>query len=241
MNSCIDAVAMKAQFDSDGFVVVPDFLSGEEVAAMVAVIDGHYGPIRADYGSAANAKGSAFERYATEVIPWDPVGEREPLFVQLLVNPKLDAVTAACLGDGYSGDQSLVMLSPPGGKGQAWHQDCPVAEPGYFNVNRLIYVEDVTPDNGSIVIVPKSHRMGLIPEGGPQESIPGEVSLLPKAGTLVLLNGLVYHRVTPNRSDAPRTSVNFRAYAKGVPTDVCMVGVFRNGAFDFRANAPVKS
>jgi len=237
MEAEVYLAGLREQFDTEGFVVFPDFLSESEIGSLRKEVNVHYGSLRE---ASVSSKGAAFEKFATEVIPWDPVGERNAAFVDLLGNASLDRVTEACIGAGYAGTQSLVMLSPPGGKGQAWHQDCPIGQIGHFNVNRLIYIDDVTLDNGAIVLVPGSHRMGVIPKGGPQESFDGEVILTPRAGTLVLLNGLIYHRVTPNHSASPRTSVNFRAFAAGIPTDVCNIGVYRNGAFDFRTNTQVK-
>jgi hypothetical protein len=57
--------------------------------------------------------------------------------------------------------------------------------------------------------------------------------LTPRAGTLVLLHGHVYHRVTPNLTDKPRNSVNFRALPAGVPDWVTCVAVYRNGRTRF--------
>jgi hypothetical protein len=43
----------------------------------------------------------------------------------------------------------------------------------------------------------ESHKLGRILLGGHQDPIEGEVILTPTAGTLVLLSGHVFHRVTP--------------------------------------------
>jgi hypothetical protein len=75
--------------------------------------------------------------------------------------------------------------------------------------------------------------MGRIPPGGHQEPIAGERALEPRAGTLVLLHGHVYHRVTPNLNQKPRTSINFRAYPAGTTTAVTCIGVYRNGDVNF--------
>jgi ectoine hydroxylase-related dioxygenase (phytanoyl-CoA dioxygenase family) len=125
------------------------------------------------------------------------------------------------------------MFSVGGGRGQAWHQDCPSGESTGFNLNRLIYPEDVTLEDGGIVAVPGSHKLGRIPPGGHQDPMSGEVLLTPAAGTLILLHGHVYHRVTPNLNQRPRLSVNFRAFPVGVSADVTCVGVYRNGTVNF--------
>ena len=104
-----------------------------------------------------------------------------------------------------------------------------------FNLNRLFYLQDTEVDDGAVVVVPGSHRMGRISPGAPQAPIPGEVMLTPRAGTLVLLHGHIYHRVTPNVSLRPRVSVNLRAYPADVPREITRIGLYRNAAYDFLA------
>ncbi|HEY3328503.1 MAG TPA: phytanoyl-CoA dioxygenase family protein [Capsulimonadaceae bacterium] len=237
MNSSNNLSDIAARFEADGFVVLEGFFSGIEVTAMNNEIEKHYAPILAKQDEAVNQKGDAFRQFNTEVIPWDPCGEGNAVFAAVRDDSRLRDATAACIQPDFNASGSLVMLSVGGGKGQAWHQDCPAVDSTQFNLNRLIYTQDIAAESGAIVLVPGSHRAGAIPPGGSQDPLPGEVMLTPKAGTLVLMNGHVYHRVTPNTTSNPRLSVNFRAYGKGVSPDVCNIGVFRNGAFDFAKNA----
>ena len=185
------------------------------------------------------SSGGATKQFECDVISWGPCAEGVESFLALRDSPALAEATRACIGDGFAGDASMVMWAAPGGRGQSWHQDCPPQQSGQFNLNRLFYTETVALEDGAIVVVPGSHRHGLIPPGGHQDPLPGEVVLTPTAGTLVLLHGHVYHRVTPNLSGKPRISVNFRAFAKGVSPDVCEIGVYRNGAINFRTGQMV--
>ena len=181
-------------------------------------------------------------KFECDVIAWDPVHANDAAFVVLHRHPALAAVTEALLGPAFTAPSSLVMFLIAGGRGQAWHQDCPPEHVAAFNLNRLVYPDDVTADDGAVVVVPGSHRRGRIPPGGHQEPIAGEVPLTPRAGTLVLLHGHVYHRVMANRTPRPRRSINFRAYAAGVPRSVNCIGIYRNGEIDFceksRRHAP---
>ena len=151
-----------------------------------------------------------------DVITWDPLGEEVEPFQVLAADPRLATLTRELIGE-FSAPGSLAMWSVGGGKGQAWHQDCPPDDPSQFNLNRLFYLQDTEVDDGAVVVVPGSHRMGRISPGAPQAPIPGEVMLTPRAGTLVLLHGHLYHRVTPNVSLRPRASVNLRAYPAMCP------------------------
>lgn len=229
------------EFTRNGFVVFPDFLSQRELDEINRELHAHYKDVGIDSNAPAFRNRRAnLSKYECDVISWNPVGEGNQVFIDLMNHPRLIEVTEDCIGMGFQATASLVMLSIIQGKGQAWHQDCPCKDPSKFNLNRLFYTEDVTEENGAVVVVPGSHKRGLIPEGGHQESMEGELALTPGAGTLVLLSGLCYHRVTPNRTQRPRISVNFRAYSKDTPPAICGVGVYRNGAYDFRRGQPVE-
>jgi ectoine hydroxylase-related dioxygenase (phytanoyl-CoA dioxygenase family) len=89
-------------------------------------------------------------------------------FVALNEMRELAEVTEALLDPEYSTNPNgLVMYSVGGGRGQAWHQDCPPGGPESkeFNLNRLIYTDDVALADGAIVFVPGSHRMRSHPIG----------------------------------------------------------------------------
>lgn len=219
-------------FESNGILVVPDFVSSELLERLNAEISDHYTPIVGDPQRVAAAS-TAKQGFDVDVISWDPLSEGSEAFAEFAEDPRLKTLTSAVIGSGYSAPRSLVMWSVGGGSGQAWHQDCPPDDPRAFNVNRLLYVQDTKMEDGAIVIVPGSHRSGRIPPGGSQDPIEGEVALTPAAGTLVLLHGHVFHRVTPNRSGKPRVSVNLRAYPAGITDQVNRIGVYRNGAYDF--------
>lgn len=231
----LDRSGLLEEFDRLGLLVFPGFFSTHELLAARKAMDAHYAPLH------HNALLRAKERlekehlkdHACDVIPWDPVGEGNAPMRDLHDHHALAALTQAILGSGFTSLSSLVMFSIGGGRGQAWHQDCPSDARHVFNLNRLIYPDDVSLEDGAIIAVPGSHRRGRIPPGGPQESMEGELVLTPRAGTLILLHGHVYHRVTPNLNQKPRTSINFRAFPAGVSSDVTCIGVFRDGTVNF--------
>lgn len=225
---------IRREFERWGVVVFPRFFAEEELLSARKAMDEYFAPLQARAMSLTSAHhGEAEKSFACDVIPWDPLKEKHPVFRNLHNHPALVEVTEAMLGAGFTAPGSLVMFSVGGGRGQAWHQDCPVEATRDFNLNRLIYTGDVSVEDGAIVVVPGSHRMGRIPPGGHQDPMDGEVVLTPKAGTLVFLHGHVYHRVTPNLNRKPRVSVNFRAFCAGTSPDVTCIGVYRNGTVNF--------
>lgn len=219
----------RQEFEESGYLLIEDFLTSEECRRLKDALDAKYAEWR-DEARQVHALGDAF---ACDVLAWDPVLEGHPVFTDFASHAGLAEITRVVLGDDFGTQTSLVMFSIPGGRGQAWHQDCPPEETGLFNLNRLLYPEDATLERGAIVIVPGSHRFGPIPPGEHQESLDGELVLTPRAGTLILLHGHVYHRVTPNLTDLPRNSVNFRALPPGVPDWVTCIAVYRDGRARF--------
>ncbi|WP_404425406.1 phytanoyl-CoA dioxygenase family protein [Nibricoccus sp. IMCC34717] len=228
-----DLARLQAEFDATGCLVLPGFLAPHELQPIQAELDAYYAPIEKQaLALSAGHKGET-AKFACDVVPWDPVKDGNTTLTQLWHHDRLATVTECVLGPGFLAPSSLVMFSVGGGRGQAWHQDCPSDASADFNLNRLFYTEDVSLEEGAIVVVPGSHRWGRIPPGGHQDPMVGEIALTPRAGTLVLLHGHVYHRVTPNLTPKRRISVNYRAYPAGVSPDVNCIGVYRNGTVNF--------
>ncbi len=226
---------LRKRFDRDGAVVLPDFLTEAEMQPLRRELDAHYASLAEKAATSHNGTG-ILARFECDVMVWAPLAEGNAAFIALNEMPKLAQVTQTLLDEGFNTNpKGLVMYSVGGGRGQAWHQDCPPGGPESkeFNLNRLIYTEDVTLADGAIVFVPGSHRRGRIPSGGHQDPIEGEITLEPHKGTLVLLHGHVYHRVTPNLNMKPRTSINLRAYPSGIDASVTCIGVYRNGDVNF--------
>ena len=231
----VSEAELRQRFDRDGVVVMPGFLSEPQILPLRRELEAHYAPLAATAATSHNGAG-VLAKFECDVMVWAPLSEGNAAFVALSEMRILAEVTEVLLGTGYNTNpQGLVMYSVGGGRGQAWHQDCPPGGPEgrEFNLNRLIYTDDVTLDDGAIVVVPGSHRFGRIPSGGHQEPIEGEITLEPRAGTVIFLHGHVYHRVTPNLNSKPRTSINLRAYPAGTDPAVNCVGIYRNGDVNF--------
>src|SRR6185503_11834380 len=195
----------RSAFLRDGVVIIEDFFSSSELADVNAEMDRHYAAKDRHHKHKEN-----FHDFSCDIIGWSPIEENNEAFLRLQNSEKLIRATRAALGGDFVRMNSLVMFCRPRGMGQAWHQDCQGGDPGNYNLNRLIYARDVRPEAGSVVCVPGSHVGPELPPGEKQEDLPGQLVLSPKAGTLVLLHGRCYHRVTPNKLNEPRVSVNFR-------------------------------
>jgi hypothetical protein len=220
--------ALSEQFWEDGYLVIEDFFSQEVMTQCQETIMEHYG-LTPEFTHDENFIKAA----KTEVIPWFPQREGVALFDSLEASTDFQIVTKALLKAQWQAQYCMVMFSKKGTSGQAWHQDCPPEDPSRFNLNRLVYTMDVTPDTGGeVYILPKSHKWGALTKGDVFEDFPDQVKLTPRKGTLVLLHGHCWHRIGSIKGEY-RVSTNFRAAPKGVPDDITDICVYRNMRYQF--------
>ena len=223
------------QFERDGFLVLEGFLPARQMDLLQALSLDHFGD-DPDFEHNEEFLGKS----RTDVIPWFPQNEGVRAFDAIDADPRLDALTRAVLGEGRRNLYCMVMFSKARSQGQAWHQDCPPDNERSFNLNRLVYTRDITDETGGeVVVVPGSHRRGLLPAGDPLGEFEDQLVLRPKKGTLLLLHGHAWHRVLPVK-DAPRISINYRAATAGTPDDVTDVCVYRNMRYRFSTSEVIE-
>ena len=180
------------------------------------------------------------EKSNTDVIPWFPQQEGHSEFDVAQNDPFLLSLTEAILGRNWSSLYSMVMYSKAGSNGQAWHQDCPPEDKSQFNLNRLVYTMDVNEYiGGQVVVVPGSHKRGAISVGDINESLTDEIILSPQKGSLILIHGHLWHRVTPIIGDY-RVSTNYRCCPENTPHSITDTCVYRNMRYQFSTSRVIE-
>ncbi|MDH3338845.1 MAG: phytanoyl-CoA dioxygenase family protein [Gammaproteobacteria bacterium] len=224
-----------ARFERDGYIVIEDFCDSELMDGLDQLIRSHFGE-NPDFLHSDEF----LDKAKTDVIPWFPQNEGVDTFDVIDADSRLGELSDAILGDNWTSQYCMVMFSKKGTSGQAWHQDCAPDDPKVFNLNRLVYTSDITDEiGGQTVVVPGSHRRGLIPAGDPVGEFDGQVVLRPKQGTLVLLHGHTWHRVLPIKG-AYRFSTNYRAAPVGTPDNITDVCVYRNMRYQFSTSRVIE-
>ena len=176
----------------------------------------------------------------TDVIPWFPQMEGKTQFDVVEHDQRLNALTQAILGNGWSSLYSMVMFSKKGSQGQSWHQDCPPEDKSQFNLNRLVYTMDIDDSiGGKTLVVPGTHKSGVISVGDGNEDLPEQHVLSPKKGTLVLLHGHTWHRVLPVKGKY-RVSTNYRCCPANTPSNITDICVYRNMRYNFPTSAVIE-
>ena len=226
---------LAARFREEGYLVIESFFDSALMDALDRIIRNHYGESPEFWHD-----DEFLEKSQTEVVPWFPQNEGVDAFDAIDDDPAFQALTRAVLGDGWERQYCMVMFSKQGTVGQAWHQDCPPDDSRVFNLNRLVYTSDITDEiGGQTVVVPGSHKRGILPVGDPLGEFEEQVVLRPKKGTLVLVHGHTWHRVLPIKGRY-RFSTNYRAAPAGVPDDVTDVCVYRNMRYQFSTSEVVE-
>lgn len=234
---------MKPEFWEQGYLVLENFFDEALMDSMDANIRAYFGDDPQFWHEEEFLKKSK-----TEVIPWFPQNpelneydaQSAAPFDQLETDDRMARLTHALLGDDWSALYCMVMFSRKGTSGQSWHQDCSPDIPSQHNLNRLVYTRDLSTEvGGQTVVMPGSHRMGILPVGDPHEDLAGQVVLNPKKGTLLLLHGHTWHRVLPVTGGS-RFSTNYRACPAGTPADITDICVYRNMRYSFASNSVIE-
>ncbi len=223
------------QFWTQGYVVIEDFFGAELMDYYNQIILDHFG-LEPEFFH----NDEFLEKAATEVIPWFPQQEGVRAFDMVESDPNLKELTQNILGDDWQSLYCMIMFSKQGTKGQAWHQDCAPEDARKFNMNRLVYTSDITPEiGGQTVIIPGSHRRGELTIGDVNEDFRDQVVLTPKKGTVVFLHGHTWHRVLPVAGEY-RVSTNYRSMPAGTPENITDICVYRNMRYKFETNEIVE-
>ncbi|SHG87410.1 phytanoyl-CoA dioxygenase family protein [Ferrimonas marina] len=230
----MDYHALAKRFWQQGYLVIENFFDPQLMARYDSAIQTHF-----NAGPEVLFNQEFLDKSDVEVVPWFPLREGQELFDEVGQDPRLSQLTEAILGSGWGPQYCMVMWSPPGSKGQAWHQDCPPEDQAHFNLNRLVYTADITDAIGGYTqVVPGSHRRGELPAGPTDQDFADQVTLRPKRGTLVLLHGHTWHRVQPVQQH--RSSTNYRAAPAGTPEDITDVCVYCNMRYRFSTEEVVE-
>ena len=216
-----------ASFRRDGFLNLHEkVLSNAELNDLRAALDRVMnGQSTATPERIANIGGGE-NSVVTQIVN---IWEAEPAFRRHLYHPVITKMVAQLMGaDTVRVWHDQVQVKPPRiGGPTIWHQDhpyWPVIQPADL-VSAWVALEDATPENGCMSMVPRSHTwgpyqghgtVGIDPEtwgpaNDPALLPPGEtVEIVPcpvKAGGVVFHHCLMWHGAPPNRSERPRPAI----------------------------------
>lgn len=205
------------QFAREGFAIFPGALEEsllqllrDECEAMVAREDARMAAAGVDT-LGINHRGRRY--FANEC-------QRErPALRRMLFGPVMAGIVRALLGpDGYFFLDQYVVKGPEQGLPFAWHQDSGYVVGNGGPADHAPFLtcwcplEDTTALNGTISIIPGSHRHGILPherQVGSNDLVgPGAdrdaLLIEARAGDVIAFSSLLLHASSANRSQRPR-------------------------------------
>lgn len=184
----------------EGFVLIPDLLSSEQVAAVKAELDRL--PTKAtDYSE--NQRGCVDVQWTDS-----------PRCIDLVALPAMMDFLGTLFGDELVCTSCVYALSRPGHPGIAIHTDAQPYGSKIFGlqasaprlVRVLYYLDDLTPERSPLLVIPHSH-LSLHADANPYNRYlthPEAEMITCKAGSAAIINQAVFHGNFPNTSQDDR-------------------------------------
>lgn len=198
--------AASRQLDREGYVVLEHLMSGELLEGLRRRVD----ELFAQEGARA---GSEFKQEAGARRLANLVNKGE-IFERAIEIPEVLECTAQVLGPEFKLSSLNVRSADPHSDcSQPLHADSGAVadERGYWVCNSIWMLDDFSPENGAIRMVPGSHQWRRLPQealANPIEPHPQEVLLTGRAGTVVVMNAHMWHGATANRTGGHRRAMH---------------------------------
>lgn len=198
----------REQFERDGYFVLTDYFSPEEVAAITCAIDRH----ALQHEDRLRESGAQGISRPGEISFTAFLAESDPEIAAFCLQLRMADLMRELIGPDVRlyWNQS-VYKQPETPREFPWHQDngyTPVEPAQYYTC--WLALTEATVENGCIWLLPGSHRQGPVPHTdspigrvgytGPDPGIP--VPLRP--GSMAVFSSLTLHRSGPNLSQGTR-------------------------------------
>jgi Phytanoyl-CoA dioxygenase (PhyH) len=140
--------------------------------------------------------------------------DKGEVFVECILEPTVLEYLGCVLGPRFKlSSLNARSANPRSEDVQPLHVDAGAIpdERGYWVCNTVWMLDDFTPDNGALRVVPGSHRWGRRPQdvlADPRLPHPDEVLVTGRAGDLVVMNSHLWHGGTANRTDRRRLALH---------------------------------
>lgn len=197
--------ALRSRLDEAGFLVLEDVISRGLLEALRERVAELYDR-EADRAGAEFKQEPGCRRLANLV-------DKGTLFERVIAEPRILAWVGHVLGRRFKLSSLNARTALPGCDSQPLHADMGAIrdEQGYWVCNSVWMLDDFTPDNGPLRVVPGSHRWQRLPQDGmddPRGHHPDEVRVTGRAGTVIVMNAHLWHGGLANRARTPRTALH---------------------------------
>ena len=198
--------AAKRRLDDDGFALLPGFIEPRLLEAQRERIERLY----AEEGDNAGAefKQEPGSRRLANLV------DKGDVFLEPLAAQDVLALVRHVLGgDIKLSSMNARSVNPRWPHNQPLHADMGAVadERGYWVCNTVWLMDDFTAENGSLRVVPGTHRLGRLPQEALDDLSaphPDEVLITGRAGDVLVMNAHLWHGGTANQTGRPRTALH---------------------------------
>jgi hypothetical protein len=198
----------------EGWAVIPSVLSPDEASSILARL--------------WKAKEAAKQRGDQTFLPHlDPnasnvrvfyLMELDKVFRDLISHPLAIDMVKSVLGENFLISNFTANIARPGSQSMALHSDQSIVVPGPWHepwaLNVIWCLTDVYKDNGATLYIPGSTKYinrSDVPEDAPDRLVPFEA----KAGSIILMDGRVWHTSGANITQDQDRALLFGYYSAG--------------------------
>ncbi|MFC4595672.1 phytanoyl-CoA dioxygenase family protein [Sphingobium tyrosinilyticum] len=216
----------KRQLQEEGWCVFPALLDAQQVRRVNEALDRIVEEMRrrgaSTHSPLLDPNGANVRVY--NLPDWDPV------FVELLRHPACMEIAQEVLGEGFIVSNFTGNIAHPGSQPMRIHSDQALSVPGPWlepwALNLIWCLDDVYDANGATRFVPGSHKYTCFSEV-PEDIAERTVAFEAPAGSLIAMEGRVWHTSGSNRTEGARRAMLFGYYVRDfvrqqVNWDVCL-------------------
>jgi ectoine hydroxylase-related dioxygenase (phytanoyl-CoA dioxygenase family) len=201
-----DLAGHLARLDEQGFTIVEDFMSADQLARFREGL----APLLGTYRGRNSFEGRATERVYTLV-------GRGAVFEDITDDPRLMAILDRLLAPNYLLSASHAICIYPGEHAQALHFDdvfYPIPRPRpAVSISVVGAIDAFAPENGGTVLYPGSHKWptdrvnalmaaAVLGQNNPDIALAQPLAM--PAGAICVFQGTLVHGAGANRTEAPR-------------------------------------
>jgi ectoine hydroxylase-related dioxygenase (phytanoyl-CoA dioxygenase family) len=193
------------QLDALGYVVLPAAIDDQLLADLNQRVDQLF-EAEGDSAGAEFKQEPGCRRLANLV-------NKGELFGQVVAYEAVLPFVGHVLSDFKLSSLNVRSADPLGGVRQPLHADMAAIpdDRGYWVCNVVWMLQDITPENGPLRVIPGTHSKRQLPQDtldDPAADHPDQVLVTGAAGTLVVLNAHLWHGGMENRSSLPRRAMH---------------------------------
>lgn len=156
------AAEQKAFYDEQGYLVFPQLLDPDELATLRAAFAEVVANVSAQTEPDENILRVPDDEGTQHLVRILHAHTYHQAFHDLLFNPKILDILENLIGPNINLRESTLNLKPPSKfSAWLWHQDYPFfPHTNYDLIAVMVFLDDATPDNGCLTVIPGSHKAG---------------------------------------------------------------------------------